>query len=190
MQTNPVDKSIIHLDSPASSTVLSGILDISVSMVHNGRSDGKLPGNTQASYRECIQHYVNHYKTKVNSKAGSMYEAKIEQDIRNGIAKEELQWLEIKQQKELLIDVNQMKDLFEPIFHVLKSSLVNLARKNPAITKDIDNMLESLYVLGAKVEAKAKSDSSGYVRDMLEREIELPEATEQVSNRFGIDELL
>ena len=185
---DPTNKAIIDLDTQASPAILAGILDIPVSMVHQGRQDGKLPSRTSASYRESIQQYIYHYKKKVSTRSTSMGEAKLAQDIRNGIAKEELQWLEIKKEKELLIDVNEMKELFEPIFQIIRSSLVNVARKHPSTVADIDNMLGSLTELGTKIAARANDDANYFVQSMLEKELSLEQAEEDAEEAFKVDE--
>jgi hypothetical protein len=185
---DPTNKAIIDLDAQASPAILAGILDIPVSMVHQGRQDGKLPSRTTASYRESIQQYIYHYKKKVSTRSTSMGEAKLAQDIRNGIAKEELQWLEIKKEKELLIDVNEMKELFEPIFQIIRSSLVNVARKHPSTVADIDNMLGSLTELGTKIAARANDDANYFVQSMLEKELSLEQAEEDAEEVFKVNE--
>lgn len=190
MQIDPTNKAIIDLESIPSPAVLAGILDIPVPMVHQGRQDGKLPPRTDATYRECIHRYIEYYKSKVNSRATTMGEAKLEQDIRNGIAKEHLQWLEVKKNKEELLELAVVKDFFEPVFHIINSSLVNLARKYPSIMPEIDNMLSSLYDLGNKIEQKATIDGDNFVKTMLENQVEIPEAEEAVLNAFGLNELL
>ena len=185
---DPTNKAIIDLDAQASPAILAGILDIPVSMVHQGRQDGKLPTRTTASYRESIQQYIYHYKKKVSTRSTSMGEAKLAQDIRNGIAKEELQWLEIKKEKELLVDVNEMKELFEPIFQIIRSSLVNVARRHPETVSDIDNMLGSLSDLGKKVAARAGQDADTFVQSMLDKELTLEQAEEDVEEALQVNE--
>lgn len=174
----------IKLDDPISPAVLAGLLGISEPMVYQGQQNGKLPSRKTASYRECIQHYVDFYKKKMVSKSSNMMEAKIAQDVRNGIAKEEMQWLEIKKTKEQLVDVAEMKDLFEPIFHVMKSTLVNLSRKYPEIRKDLDNTMESLFTLGDAIEKKAKQDSQFFVESMLSKDLTLTEAYKMVEDTY------
>lgn len=185
---DPTNKAIIDLDSVPSPAVLAGILDIPVSMIHQGRQDGKLPAKTTASYRECIHQYIHYYKKKINSKSSSMGEAKLAQDIRNGIAKEELQWLEIKREKEQLIDVLEMKELFEPIFQIIRSSLVNLSRQYPETQKDVDNMMNSWFTLGEKIVAKAGQDANDFVQSMLEKELTMPEVEEEIEEAFQLGE--
>ena len=185
---DPTNKAIIDLDAQASPAILAGILDIPVSMVHQGRQDGKLPTRTTASYRESIQQYIYHYKKKVSTRSTSMGEAKLAQDIRNGIAKEELQWLEIKKEKELLVDVNEMKELFEPIFQIIRSSLVNVARRHPETVSDIDNMLGSLSDLGKKVATRAGQDADTFVQSMLDKELTLEQAEEAAEEALQVNE--
>lgn len=183
-------KGYIRIDDPASPATLAGILGIAVPLVYQGRQDGKLPSNTEASYRDCIQQYITFYKRKINSRSTSMSEAKLAQDIRNGIAKEEQQWLEIKRLKFELLEAAEMKELFEPIFHIVRASLVNLARKYPEIQNEIDNMMESWNLLGEKIENKAMSDAEAYVQSMLERELTLAEAEDKVLSKFEIEKQL
>ena len=181
---DPTNKAIIDLDAPASPAVLAGILDIPVSMVHQGRQDGKLPTKTSASYRESIRQYIYHYKKKVSSRSTSMGEAKLAQDIRNGIAKEYLQWMEIKTIKEEVIDMAVMKELFEPVFQIIRSSLVNISRQHPETTTTIDNTLESLYSLGHKLAEAANEDSRHYVQLMLDKDLSMGEAEEELEELF------
>jgi hypothetical protein len=181
---DPTNKAIIDIDAQASPAILAGILDIPVSMVHQGRQDGKLPSRTSASYRESIQQYIYHYKKKVSTRSTSMGEAKLAQDIRNGIAKEYLQWMEIKTLKEEVIDVAVMKELFEPVFQIIRSSLVNIARQHPETVETIDNTLESLYSLGEKIAARANEDSKYYVQTMLDKEFSVGQAEEELEEVF------
>jgi hypothetical protein len=186
---DPTNKAIIDLDAPASPAVLAGILDIPVSMVHQGRQDGKLPTKTSASYRENIRQYIYHYKKKVSSRSTSMGEAKLAQDIRNGIAKEYLQWMEIKTIKEEVIDIAVMKELFEPVFQIIRSSLINISRQHPETVTTIDNTLESLYSLGHKLAEAANEDSRHYVQLMLDKDLSMNEAEEELEELFDTEVL-
>lgn len=193
MKTTTLDSAnlgFIDINNSHSPEVLSGILGISIPMVYAGRKDGKLPAHTSATYKECIQTYISFYKNKVAAKSGNMYEAKLEQDIRNGRAKEELSYLDIKKQKEEFIDIAILSAMFIPVFQIIKANLINLSRKFPDTQKDIDRTLSSLYSIGDKIAEKAKIDSLTYVREQLDKPVELPEAIDEANNRFGIDEVL
>lgn len=184
---DPNNKGIIDINEVHDANTLAGLLDISVQMVYAGRKDGKLPAQTSATYKECINSYLNHYKNKVGQKASSMYDAKMLQDIRNGVAKEEMQWLEIKKQKEELVDISTVNEMIQPIFQIVKANLVNLTRKYPETQKDIDRALASWYQLGFKIAEKAKIDSEAFVREQLEKEIVIEEAESEALNTFGLD---
>lgn len=177
---------LIDLDKPISPARLAGVLGISAAMVYQGMQDGKLPVKTSATYRECLHHYIGYYKKRVNSRSTSMSEAKLAQDIRNGIAKEELQYLEIKRTKEELVDISEIKDLFEPIFQLLRSSLVNLSRRHPEVVSEVDNMMASITDLGLKIADKAKVDANFYVKSMLDKEYTPEEAEDKVEEAFEV----
>ena len=162
----------IDLDTPASPAVLAGILGISVPMIYQGRQDGKLPPESNASYRNCIQQYVQWHKKRSNTKASNMAEKKMLQEIRNGIAKEEKQWLDIRAQRGMLIDKEELKNVVEPVFHLVRSGLVNLSREYPDLQEKIDGILRSWSVLGTATKIKAETDSNQYVQNMLELDVD------------------
>src|SRR5574343_569984 len=177
---------IIDINEQHQIAILAGILGITIQQVYEGRKTGKLPPVSTATYKECIQFYINFYKNKIAAKSGTMLEAKMEQDIRLSKAREAAQWLEIKKQKEEVVSVSEMTELFVPVFHIIKSNLVNLTREHPETTTAIDRTLERLYVLGEKMVARAKADGLGYVQAQLDKEVILPEVDEDLKTSFGI----
>ena len=166
------NKGDINLEDAVSPAVLAGILGISVPMIYQARQDGKLPPESNATYRNCIQQYVQWHKKRSNVKASSMAERKMLQEIRNGIAKEELTWLDIKEKRSLLIDKQELANILEPIFYLVKSGLVNLSRKHPTALEDVDNILRSWAALGEKIVLRSEKDAEAYVREMLEASAE------------------
>jgi hypothetical protein len=89
-----------------------------------------------------------------------------------------------------LLEASVMKELFEPVFHIIRASLVNLARKHPDIRPEIDNMMESWNRLGEQIERKAHQDAIAYVQSMLEKELTLVEAEEKVLSKYEIEKEL
>lgn len=162
----------IDLDSVVSPAVLAGILGISVPMIYDSRKQGKLPPNSDATYRQSIQQYVQWHKARSNVKASSMAERKMLQEIRNGIAKEELAWLEIKEKRSMLVDKQELAEVIEPIFYLIKSGLTNLARENPEIQEKIDNLLRSWQTIGEHMESSAIKDADNFVREKLEADMD------------------
>jgi hypothetical protein len=97
--------------------------------------------------------------------------------------------MEIKTLKEEVIDVAVMKELFEPVFQIIRSSLVNISRQHPETVETIDNTLESLYSLGEKIAARANEDSKYYVQTMLDKEFSVGQAEEELEDVFVKEEL-
>ena len=65
---------------------------------------------------------------------------------------------------------------------------MNVARKHPQVTPDIDNMLESLNTLGEKIAIKAGQDADDFVKTMLEKELTLNKAEDEVEEAFDLGE--
>lgn len=166
------NKSIIDMDAIISPAVLSGILGISVPMVFQGKQDGKLPPESNSTYRRNIQQYIQWHKQRNNLKAGTIAEKKMVQDTRNGAAKEEQQWMKIRAERGELIDKAEFSEVFLPIFQLVKSSLVVLARENPALQEKIDTILKTWTGLGEEISEKAKEDGENFVKTKLLHEDE------------------
>ena len=164
---------LTELNKPHSPAVLAGILGINVAMVYQGRQDGKLPPSADATYLECVHRYISSYKNKVNSRATNMGEAKLEQDIRNGVAKEMLQWLEIKQLRGELIDKAVLAEEIAPYFAIFNMALVALARQHPETQQSIDKMLSDLGKVSRDIGSKATMAANTFVDDNLEAELGL-----------------
>lgn len=171
MAENPA---IIHLDTQASPAILAGVLGINVSSVNQGRQTNMLPPNSSATYRQCIQHYVNHWKQKSSRRASSISEAALMQKMKLDAAKTESEWQNIKQKKEELIDVQQLAETFEPVFLHIRTQLVSLSRKFPEIQTDVDRCLEELCELGERTLAKGKEDLDGFIDMKMNAETEFP----------------
>jgi hypothetical protein len=173
----PVQQINIH-DKP-SPAVLAGLLGISVQMVYQGRQDGKLPPNADATYKECINHYINYWKTKSSSKVSNVSEAALLQKIKLDTAKTEMEWLNIKQKKMELLDVAQLAEAFEPIFIHIRTRLVSLSRKHPETTESIDQAMEELYHLGETVFARGSEDLAEFIDIKMNEELEVEPKEEE-----------
>jgi len=169
------NKSIINLEAPASPAILAGILGINVSMVFQGRQTNILPPDASASYRQCIQHYTNHWKGKSGRKVSGIAEAALMQKIKLDAAKTEAEWLNNKQKKMELLDVNILAETFEPVFLHIRTQLVSIARKNPDIQPEIDKCLEELCHLGERTLSKGSADLNGFITSKMEMEIDTGE---------------
>jgi len=167
---NPHD---VFLSNKVSPAILSAMLGCYPENIYQMRQDGRLPPSPEASYFECIKHHLEYLKGKVNARRTTMGEAKLEQDIRNGKAKEVLQWLEVKEKKESLVEVHTLKDNFEAVFHTINSGLVNVTREYPETQKAIDKMLASWNELGQKMVTLAGEEGAAFVDAQINKELEI-----------------
>jgi hypothetical protein len=166
---------LIDLNGAPSPAVLSGILGSSVAMVYQYRQDGKLPPNSDASFRDCIIHHINYWKNKAASKASNVAEAALIQEMRLREAKIEREYLALKKDKGDLIDINVLAEVFEPAFLAVRTQLCSLARKHPDLQSEIDKILSGWDKLGQETFKKADAEFTDYIQMMMERELELPE---------------
>lgn len=173
------NKSIVNLDTVASPAILAGILGINVSSVNQGRQTNMLPPNSSATYRQCIQHYVNHWKQKSSRRAGSISEAALLQKMKLDAAKTEAEWLNNKQKRMELVDINELAETFEPVFLHIRTQLVSLSRKFPEIQTEVDRCLEELCELGERTLAKGKEDLDGFIEKKMDAETEYPKEDEE-----------
>jgi hypothetical protein len=183
-------ESKVDLDSPRQPAILAGILGISSAYIYQCMQEAKLPTNPQSTYRECIQFYFNYYKQKANTKSSSIAESKMLQDIRNGVAKEELTWLSIKERRGLLLDKQEFSEIIMPIFQLIRSGLITLAREMPETQDKVDAMLRSWTSLGDKLEEEAAIDGNDYVATMLsaEPEVLLKQHEEHLAEQAAFEE--
>ncbi len=173
-----LNQQLININGKVSPAVLSSLLGINVAMVHQGRQDGKLPPNSNATYKECLNYYINYWKSKAASKVSSVSEAALMQKIKLDAAKTENEWLNIKQKKQELLDIQQLETAFEPVFIHIRTRLVSISRKHPETIETIDQAMEELYHLGESLFNKGKQDLDDFISTKMSEEIELDEPEE------------
>lgn len=166
-------KQVIDINAQASPAVLSGILGINVQQIYSSRQDGKLPPNSDASYRDCIKWYTIFYKTKSQSKASNMGEAALVQKIKLDAAKTEQTWLGIKRERGELVDTAILAERFESHFIHLRMQLCALVRKRPELEKEVDAMLAEWSALGEKMMDKSEETLTTFIQEQLDAEIEV-----------------
>jgi hypothetical protein len=171
----PTGSQLVDINSAVSPAVLSGLLGCNVAMIYQYRQDGKLPPNSDASYRDCIKQHISFWKTKASGKANNMAEAALVQKIQLDRARTEAQWLAIKKERGELVDTKILAEVFEPYFLNLRMQLCSIARKFPDIQKDIDSMLGEWSQLGEKMLLKGEEELHDFIQNELEREVELEE---------------
>ena len=172
LSESPVGKKqLIDINGEASPAVLAGLLGINVSLVYQYRQDGKLPPNSDASYRDCILHHTKYLKKVVSGKASSSAEAAVIQKIKLDTAKTEQTWLDIRQKRKELVDIKALVLAFEPYFVQMQSQLSTLARKHPECQQEIDRMLGTWNELGKRLEAENDQRLTDFVDAKLAEEV-------------------
>jgi len=163
----------VLMSARRSPSILAYILGCAEENIYQMEKNGKLPADRNTSNIECLRHRFAEMQKTVNAKRTTMGEAKLEQDIRNGMAKEVLQWLEVKEKKESLVEVHTLKDNFEAVFHTINSGLVNITREYPETQKAIDKMLASWNELGQKMVTLAGEEGAAFVDAQINKELEI-----------------
>jgi len=171
-----VPKQLINLNGQCSPAVLAGVLGINVQQVYQFRQDGKLPPNSDASFRDCIKWHTTFWKTKSISKANSMGEAALIQKIKLDTAKTEQTWLAIKKDRGELIDVKMLAEQFEHHFIHMRMQLCAISRRLPALEKDIDGILLEWSKLGTGIMKKSQEELDNFIQAQMEKEVEIVEA--------------
>jgi len=164
---------IIDLNKQASPAVLSGMFGVNVKLIYQYRQDGKLPPNTDATYKECVHWYANFWKAKSKSKASDMVEASLIQKIKLDAAKTEQAWLNIKKERGELVDTAILAERFESHFIQMRMQLTSLARTAPEYQVRIDKMLASWDKLGQGMLDKSNMELESFIQQKMEEEIEV-----------------
>jgi phage terminase Nu1 subunit (DNA packaging protein) len=179
------DKAVIHLEGKANPTVLAGMLDMSVATVYNGRLSNMFPSDVNATYRQCLIHYARYLRQKAVQKSSSLAEAVAAEQLKLTSANVEMRLLEIKEKKQELIDIQELLNLFEPVFSGMRATLTALTRKHPELTTDINNALNELADAGKEVAERAHADMDNYIQEKLSTEFEFYEQNDYVAGRVG-----
>lgn len=176
------DVAQIDLDSPASPAVLSGLFSCNVQGIYQYRQDGKLPANSDASYRDCIKHYITYWKTKSVRKASNISEAAILQKTQLDRVKTEREWLNLRKERGELLDVKELALVFEPYFIQVRGRLVSITRKFPETTQEINEVLMEWESLGKEMCLSSDTLLSNYIQEEMEKEVDYSEVEEENSN--------
>lgn len=182
-----IDIRVISLDQKPSPAILASLLGITEPMIYKYRETGKLPSRISASYQECLTHHIEYLKKQAAGKAGTILELKMEKETRKIMAQEEEILLNMKIRREQYGDYKELKELFEPIFMLIQSNLVNISRKFPETMEEIDNAIDTLNSLGVRIADKAEADGNAFIKEMLERDLSLEAIDKELRDNFGLD---
>ena len=166
---------IIDLNSAAQPAVLAGLFHVSPAMIYQYRQKGWLPPNSDATYRESLEHYIQFLKTKAGGRAASLREALDLENLRLVRAKTEREWLTVMEERKQLVDREALAEVFEPLFVQTKSQFASLLRKHPEVAEDVNHILETWQKIGEKMAKLAAGELENLVDEQMEHEPELDE---------------
>lgn len=175
---------LINLNGEANLQVLAGLLDINISMVYAYRQNGRLPPNSDATYRDCIKHHMIWLKNKASQKASNLADASLLQEMKLREAKIEREWLAVKKAKEELLDINVLAEHLEPIFIGVRTQLCSIARRFPETQESVDGMLAGWEKAGQEMFKKADTEMTNFIGEMVTKELELDEVMEQAAKEI------
>lgn len=151
------------LDSPHSPAVLAGILGVNVSLIYQMRQSNKLPPDSNASYRACLQHHLTYYKNAAARRASNITDAAALQKIKLDEARTEREWLSVRTERRELVDTKELAMQLEPFFNTLRSQLVALTRELPETIPSVDRMLQEWSLLGEQMQFEAENTFTEFV---------------------------
>jgi hypothetical protein len=169
----------VDLNAEASPAVLSGLLNCNVSLIYQMRQDGKLPPNSNATYRECIHHYLTYWRGRASKKASNMAELLAQQEYELKRVKTEREWLAVKKEKGELLDIQVLAEQLEPVFLQLRTQLVALARRYPVVIEDVDKILDGWDKAGQEMFKIAEAELQTFIEERMNEKPEVEEKEEQ-----------
>lgn len=172
---NRIAPQLIDLNGPVSPAVLAGLLDCSVALVYQYRQNGRLPPNSDASYKECIKHHLTFWKNRTAAKANNLTEAVMLAELRLKEPKIEREWLAVKKERAELLEVNKLAEVLEPVFLAVRTQLCSLARKHPEVREGVDKILEGWERMGKETFALASQENDDFIKNMMEKDLDVAE---------------
>jgi hypothetical protein len=99
--------------------------------------------------------------------------AKMKQNIKTEIAREEQIWQKIAIERKDYISSEEMVELCEPFIMSIRDIFLSIGQMSPELEKKVDESMENLFNLGTQLIVDAELDSKEFVKSMLAKEIEM-----------------
>ena len=164
-----LDHPVVMSDA-RNTTVLSGILGIARSTVHQWQLEGRLPNNKGATYRQCIQHLIQYLEYKSQGRTAGLAEHATIQKLELDRARTEQAWVSLKADRGELIDKAVLAEQFEPILLQIRQQMMSFARKNEGHKDKIDEMLDTWDRLGQVMLAKSRAEYNTFIEVQMQSE--------------------
>ena len=150
--TQPTD--IGWLNTPASPVVLAQLFKQQLPLIYQMRKNGQLPVNAEASYSECISTYIGYLHRRATTKNVEGQEELTAAQVKNLQSRTHLNWLEIAEKKQELVDIDKVSLMLEAAFLRMRDTVTNLGRKYPDAESELLRAFADLADYGEQVKTK------------------------------------
>ena len=97
---------------------------------------------------------------------------KLTQEIKLNRVKEVQHWLKVAQEKNQMLNSNELAYLLSPFIQTIKSVLVSISADFPETSQRIENAMNNLAAFGEKIVQMTDKDDELFIEEMLEKDIE------------------
>lgn len=200
----------LDLEQKVEPAKLAGILGCNVSWLYQCSQTNKVPGEVKNySYLEWIRKYIDYYKNNTEAKVTKykleqeekakrftnkdgenegmppLVAAKIKQEIRLNLAKEAQIWQKNAIERWDYISIAEMTELVEPFIMTIRTNLLEIALQSEETEKKVDEIMDTLYILGTRLVEKAEKEQKEIVEKILAKELSHEDISlEESANRL------
>lgn len=101
--------------------------------------------------------------------------AKVKQEIRLGIAREQQLWIKASIDRADYLSQEELLELCEPLMLAIRQSLISVSLESEEAEKQIDLLMENLYKLGTTMVDHSNIDSDNFISAIMKKEIDFTE---------------
>ncbi len=98
--------------------------------------------------------------------------AKTKQDIRVNMARELQIYVKTAIERGQYINSEELEELIDPFLTTIRQSLSTISLESEVAEKQVDLIMEQLYLIGTTLVDDAKRDSSAFVDDIMQKPID------------------
>ena len=145
---------ISWLNATANPVVLAQLFKQQLPLIYQMRKNGQLPVNPEASYSECISTYISYLHRRATTKNVEGQEELTAAQVKNLQSRTHLNWLEIAEKKQELVDIDKVSLMLEAAFLRMRDTVTNLGRKYPEAEAELLRAFADLADYGEQVKTK------------------------------------
>ena len=140
-----------------------------------------------ATVKDAIQKITAFKVQQVASKATSLMDAKLEEDMKTSIAKRRLINHDLLEKQLKVVNKEEVRQLIAPIFSQIASGLQGIQRSPERASEIVPKLVEQLQRLGKDMRLEADDTIENYVEGLMNEELELDIDTEEGSGLNGFE---